>query len=95
MSDWKTYEEPGKILVNSKLKDIFEPGSASVNTEKDFHILEFIYIKKWLDDKVAEWHEGDSVLELHEHLKMTKEEYSRWFKDHHDIPQDFLERIEE
>ena len=92
---WKIYEEPGTILYNDKLKGMFEPGSALVNQTKDFHILEYLRIQKWIDNKVAEWHQGDDDSKRCEYLKMTREEYEKWFKDNNNIPKDFLERIEE
>ena len=31
-----------------------------------------------IDDKVAQWHEGDSELELYEFIGFTKEQYEIW-----------------
>lgn len=32
------------------------------------------------DDKIDEWHEGDSDLPLHEYLGLTKEQYMLWLR---------------
>jgi len=33
-----------------------------------------------IDDKIAEWHQGDSPGTLHEYLGWTREEYAHWVK---------------
>lgn len=34
-----------------------------------------------IDRKIAEWHDGDSELPLHEYLGMSWESYSAWVAD--------------
>ncbi len=33
-----------------------------------------------IHDYIAEWHNGDSIEELHEYLGMTWDEYGHWFE---------------
>ncbi len=43
---------------------------------KEIHISS--RVPKDIDDKIDEWHKGDSNLPLHEFLGMTEEEYAKW-----------------
>jgi hypothetical protein len=36
--------------------------------------------KSVFDDKIDEWHEGDSKQPLHEYLGLTKEQYMLWLR---------------
>lgn len=39
-----------------------------------------------IDDYIDMWHEGDSVLELHEYLGMSKKEYAMFVDDEDYLP---------
>lgn len=41
----------------------------------DSEFLEF------LDDEIDKWHDGPIPLELHQHLRMSWEEYGKWVRD--------------
>lgn len=40
-------------------------------------------MEEFLDNKIDEWHDGNSSLPLHDYLRMSWEEYRTWTLSHH------------
>ena len=49
-------------------------------------------LNRALDNKIDEWHAGDSNTRLYDYIKMTKQEYSAWVEDSTKIPEGWENR---